>query len=70
MKYLNYIFLILGAATAFYSDTFTDYNRRTTVLILGMILMMLGIYRISRGLRSRSDESDSSGGSNQNDRTL
>lgn len=65
MKYLNYIFLIVGAVTAFYSDTFTDYNRKTTVLILGMILMMLGIYRISRGLRSRSDQSDAE--NNQND---
>ncbi|MFH4968188.1 hypothetical protein V8G61_08280 [Gaetbulibacter sp. M240] len=58
MKYINYILLVVGAATAFYSDTFTDYNQKTTVLVVGMVLMMLGIYRISRGLRSRSNQSD------------
>ena len=58
MKYINYILLVVGAATAFYSDTFTGYNQKTTVLVVGMVLMMLGIYRISRGLRSRTDQSD------------
>ena len=58
MKYLNYVLLVVGAATAFYSDTFANYNQKTAVLVAGMVLMMLGIYRISRGLRSRSDQSD------------
>lgn len=63
MRYLNYFFIILGASLAFYADNFEDYNQKTTVLVIGMAVMMIGIYRISRKLRSKSDRdnSDTSG---------
>ncbi|GAA4281773.1 hypothetical protein [Gaetbulibacter aestuarii] len=59
MKYLNYFLIILGIALALYSDSFEDYNKKTTVLVLGMAAMMIGIYRISKKLRSRSDRDNS-----------
>lgn len=59
MRYLNYFLIVLGATLAFYSDNFEDYNQKTTVLVIGMAVMMIGIYRISKKLRSKSDQDNS-----------
>ena len=59
MKYLNYFLILIGAATAFYSDSFNDTNSSSTVLIIGMAIMMVGIYRISRQLPSKSERDNS-----------
>ncbi|WP_372754586.1 hypothetical protein [Mariniflexile sp.] len=56
MKYLNYIFIILGAAVAIYANADTEQNQY--ILIGGIVLLMLGIYRISKTIPSRNDESD------------
>ena len=51
MKYLNYILIIVGAFVAMYVKTGTDQNQY--LLIGGIVLLIIGIYRISRNIPSR-----------------
>ncbi|WP_298494919.1 LPXTG cell wall anchor domain-containing protein [uncultured Algibacter sp.] len=53
MKYLNYILIIIGAFIAMYAKTGTDQNQY--ILIGGIVLLMIGVYRISRNIPSRND---------------
>ncbi|NNC51202.1 MAG: LPXTG cell wall anchor domain-containing protein [Flaviramulus sp.] len=52
MNYLNYFLIIIGAIVAMYAKTGTNQNQY--VLIGGIVLLMIGIYRISRNIKSRS----------------
>lgn len=52
MNYLNYFLIIIGAIVAMYAKTGTNHNQY--VLIGGIVLLMIGIYRISRNIKSRS----------------
>lgn len=54
MKYLNYILLLMGAIVAIYAKTGTEQNQ--TILIVGIMLLMLGIYRISKTVPSKNEE--------------
>jgi hypothetical membrane protein len=54
MKYLNYIFIVLGAIVAIYAKTGTEQNEY--VLIGGIALLMVGIYRISKTIPSRNGD--------------
>ncbi|MFD0990823.1 LPXTG cell wall anchor domain-containing protein [Mariniflexile jejuense] len=54
MKYLNYIIIILGAIVAIYAKTGTEQNQY--ILIGGIMLLMIGVYRISKTIPSRQDE--------------
>lgn len=56
MKYLNYILIIIGAFVAMYAKTGTDQNQY--ILIVGIVLLMVGIYRISRNIPSRQIEEE------------
>ena len=56
MKYLNYIFIVLGAIVAIYAKTGTEQNQY--ILIGGIVLLMVGIYRISKSIPSKNDEDD------------
>ncbi len=60
MKYLNYILIALGAAIAIYANTNETQNQY--VLIGGIMLLMIGVYRISKTVPSRAanteDEAD------------
>ena len=56
MKYLNYILIIVGAFIAMYAKTGTDQNQ--FVLISGVVVLMIGIYRISRKIPSKYDDED------------
>lgn len=56
MKYLNYILIIIGAFVAMYAKTGTDQNQY--VLIGGIIILMIGVYRVSRNIPSRRDNED------------
>ena len=53
MKYLNYLLIILGAAVAMYSKSGVEQNEY--VLIGGIVILMIGIYRISRNIPSRNE---------------
>ncbi|WP_136480849.1 hypothetical protein [Cognatitamlana onchidii] len=56
MKYLNYILIIIGAFIATYSKVGEKQNQ--FLLIAGIVLLMLGIYRIARTIPSRGDGED------------
>lgn len=52
MKYLNYILIIVGAFTAMYAKVGEHKNQ--LLLMLGIVLLMIGIYRISKTIPSRN----------------
>ena len=54
MKYLNYILILIGAIVAIYAKTGTDQNEY--VLIGGIAVLMIGIYRISKSIPSKNDD--------------
>lgn len=63
MKYLNYILIIVGAFIAMYAKNDEDQNQY--LLIVGIVLLMIGIYRISKTIPSRHDDED--GGNSENE---
>ncbi|WP_298537266.1 hypothetical protein [uncultured Algibacter sp.] len=52
MKYLNYILIIIGAFTAMYAKVGEHENQ--LMLMGGIVLLMIGVYRISRTIPSRN----------------
>ena len=54
MKYLNYILILIGALVAIYAKSGTDQN--VYVLIGGIVMLMFGIYRVSKTITSKNDE--------------
>ncbi|OEJ98458.1 hypothetical protein A8C32_04385 [Flavivirga aquatica] len=56
MKYLNYILIITGAVIAMYAKTGIEQNQY--ILIGGIIMLMLGVYRISRTIPSKQDKEE------------
>ena len=56
MKYLNYLFIIIGAVVAMYAKTGTEQNQ--FILIGGIVLLMVGIYRITKTIPNKDDEED------------
>lgn len=53
MKYLNYILIIIGAFVAMYAKVDADQNKY--LLISGIVMLMIGVYRISKTIPSRND---------------
>ena len=56
MKYLNYILIIIGACVAFYANAEKEQNQY--ILIGGIVLLMIGIYRISKSIPSKNNEDE------------
>lgn len=56
MKYINYIFIILGAMVAIYAKTGTEQNQ--SILIGGIVMLMVGVYRISKSVPSKNEADD------------
>ena len=54
MKYLNYILIIIGAVVAMYAKSGMEQN--LLILIGGIVVLMLGVYRISRTIPSKQDK--------------
>lgn len=54
MKYINYILILLGAILAMYATVKKEQNQY--LLIIGIVFLMLGIYRIARTIPSRSNQ--------------
>ena len=54
MKYINYIFILLGAIVAIYAKTGTSQNQY--ILIGGIVILMIGVYRVSKGVPNRNDD--------------
>ena len=57
MKYLNYILIIVGAFTAMYAKVGEHKNQ--LVLMGGIVLLMIGVYGISKTIpSSNKNEND------------
>ncbi|MFH4965613.1 hypothetical protein V8G69_11470 [Gaetbulibacter sp. M235] len=54
MKYLNYILIVLGSIVAIYAKNGTEQNEY--ILIGGIVVLMIGVYRISKTIPSRKDD--------------
>lgn len=64
MKYLNYILILIGAIVAMYSKA--DQEQNQFVLIGGIVILMIGVYRISKTIRSKNDDEHNSNGIEDN----
>lgn len=53
MKYLNYILIIIGAVVAVYAKVGANQNQ--FILIVGIVILMVGVYRISKTIPSKQD---------------
>lgn len=56
MKYLNYFLILLGAIVAIYAKA--DEHQNQTILIIGIVILMIGIYRISKSIPSKNSEDE------------
>lgn len=56
MKYINYILIVFGATVALYANAGEEQS--LVVLIMGIVLLMIGIYRISKTIPSKYHEGD------------
>lgn len=56
MKYLNYILILLGAIIAMYAKAEEQQNQY--ILIAGIMLLMIGVYRIAKTIPSKKDNED------------
>ncbi|WP_242131931.1 hypothetical protein [Aestuariivivens marinum] len=54
MKYFNYILIVVGAIVAMYAKVGSDQNQ--FILIGGIVVLMIGVYRISKSIPSKRDE--------------
>ena len=52
MKNLSYIFIVLGTVIAFFGES----TKNTFVLIGGIVVLMLGVYRLSKKIPSKYDD--------------
>ncbi|WP_456440594.1 hypothetical protein [Psychroserpens sp.] len=55
-RLINYILIITGAFVAIYAQAGEQQNQY--VLIGGIVVLMLGIYRISRNIPSKKDQDE------------
>ena len=53
-RLINVILIILGAIVAVYAKAGAEQN--VYILIAGIVLLMLGVYRISRNIPSKNDQ--------------
>lgn len=56
MKYFNYFLTLLGAIIALYANNSKTQN--VYLLIIGIIVLMLGIYRISATIPSKKNNNE------------
>ena len=55
-KNTNYILIVIGCLIAFYANAKDIQNEY--LLIVGIAVLMLGIYRLSRTIPSKNNEDD------------
>lgn len=61
-KSINYIFIFLGGLVAIYAQAGETQNEY--LLITGIAILMIGLYRISRNLSSKYENNDMDDNSN------
>jgi len=64
MKYLNYILILIGAIVAIYSKAGGEQNQY--ILIGGIVILMIGVYRISKTISSKNSYTDEHNNNNNN----
>ena len=52
-KSINYLLILIGCIIAIYAQAEEEQN--VVVLIVGIVLLMLGVYRISKTIPSKYD---------------
>ncbi|WP_460218701.1 hypothetical protein [Psychroserpens sp. MEBiC05023] len=53
---ISYVFILIGGAIAIYAQA--QENQSQYVLIVGIVLLMLGIYSISRNIPSKNEQEE------------
>ncbi|WP_040282041.1 hypothetical protein [Psychroserpens damuponensis] len=53
---ISYILIVIGGFVAIYAQAKADQNQ--LILIVGIVILMLGIYSISRNIPSKKDQED------------
>ena len=53
LRNLNYILILVGGGLALYEQSLEEPNQY--LLILGLFLLMVGVYRTSKNIPSKSD---------------
>ena len=56
MKYFNYLLIIIGAIIAMYAKGGEQQNQY--ILIVGIVILMIGIYRIAKTIPSKINSED------------
>ncbi|WP_223552267.1 hypothetical protein [Aestuariivivens sp. NBU2969] len=54
MKYFNYLLILVGAIVAMYAKVGANQNQ--FILIGGIVVLMIGVYRISKSIPSKRNE--------------
>ena len=63
-KKFNYVLIILGGLVAFYAQA--EQQQNEYLLIAGIVLLMLGIYRLARTIPSKRDDENTTTDDNHN----
>lgn len=56
LKSINYLLILVGGLVALYAQAGDTQNQY--LLIGGIVMLMIGLYRISRNLSSKSESSE------------
>jgi len=55
---LNFALILIGGIVAFYAES--DEEQSIYILLGGIMLLMIGLYRLSKGISSRNQSEDNS----------
>ncbi len=53
---INFILILVGGIIALYANSEEDQNMY--ILLAGIMVLMVGLYRLSRGIPSKTDDSE------------
>ncbi|MEO6348295.1 MAG: hypothetical protein ABIO60_10350 [Aquaticitalea sp.] len=54
---ISFLFIVIGGIIAIYAQSGTNQNQY--VLVVGIFVLMMGVYRISRNIPSKQDDETS-----------
>ncbi|SDZ94038.1 hypothetical protein [Bizionia paragorgiae] len=53
---ISYLLIVVGGAVAIYANA--EEQQNTLILVLGILVLMFGIYRLSSTITSKSEKED------------
>ncbi|MDX1271757.1 hypothetical protein [Bizionia paragorgiae] len=53
---ISYLLILIGGAVAIYANA--EEQQNTLILVLGILVLMFGIYRLSSTITSKSEKED------------